>query len=96
MVRNPYKRALLLAALREIETEGNVIREAIVEILPEIMTDLVDAHGSAIVNIFSKKRVKSLFKKRQRRKTKQTGQSQQTKTYTVPDGKGGWKTIDTY
>ena len=88
---NPYKRAFALNTLNEIRTEKDLVLKILSENLPDFLTELIGIHGAAIVNLWAKRKIKSLFKKTMRKKDKTTG-----KFFRVPDKDGNWINVEVY
>ena len=61
------------------------------EHLPEFLTGLIDGLGTALININlpKGKKIKHLFKRKHKPQEKSVWEN-------VPDGKGGFKTVETF
>ena len=88
---HPDRMGLLLATLEEIPTEQQKFIEFFTQGFIQFLFDMLDAVACFIRSAWSKKPVKSMFKKKMNFIMKKK-KKQEPRIMKYPDGKGGWET----
>ena len=83
-LNNPYRRFFLMEALKIESDEMRLIK--LISSLFDHLTNLADALGTTFVNMFSKKKIKTLFPDF-RRRMEEEGRQKKKPIFYLPNGK---------